>query len=145
MKRYLSILLFFALITLIFASSCKDDIVLEPLPTLEGTYLGEYLVIDNYRAPDSVVSRSTIEMLFSEESYFFNSDNDPDPFCDPRGNYVLAANTIELDESQRNCSGVIASEVDNPRGTFSIRRPADSVILVQIDSTTLKRISLQKQ
>ena len=145
MKRVLSNIAAFALVSLIFVGSCKKDIVLEPLPTLEGTYLGLYQVVDDYNGTNEVTTESTIEMLFSDESYFFNSDNTPDPFCNPRGNYILAANTIELNESQRNCSGVIASESDNPRGQFSIRRPGDSVIMVQIDSSTLKRVLLKKQ
>ncbi|MCH7690491.1 MAG: hypothetical protein IIA17_05545, partial [candidate division Zixibacteria bacterium] len=46
MKRYLSIVALALLVTFVFATSCRDDIFLEPLPTLEGTYDGNYVVID---------------------------------------------------------------------------------------------------
>ena len=44
MKKYLSIVVLALLVTLVFATSCRDDIFLEPLPTLEGTYDGTYSV-----------------------------------------------------------------------------------------------------
>jgi hypothetical protein len=145
MKKGFFIVIVIALISLIFVNSCKDDIILEPLPTLEGTYAGEFRVITGYQTPSADTSSSTIEMQFSDESYFFDSDNTPDAFCNPRGTYTLAANNIELTETDKNCSSVIAKERDNPRGQFSIRRPADSVIMLQQASDTLKQILLKKQ
>lgn len=145
MNRYLIVLVTLVLASLILITACKKDIVLEPLPTLEGSYMGIYRVITGYQTPSADTSTSSVAMLFSEESYFFNSDNTPDAFCNPRGSYTLAANNIELSETDRNCSSVIAKERDNPRGQFSIRRPGDSVICIQQTADTLKQILLQKK
>jgi len=147
MKRFIFATTAFALISVVFTTSCKDDIILEPLPTLQGTYAGQYRVFTGYNTPGEDTSITTIEMLFSDESYFFNSDNIPDAFCSPRGAYVLSANNIEFSETQKNCTGVIAKERDNPRGQFSIRRPLDSVIMLQqsANSDTLKQFLLVRQ
>jgi len=130
----------------VLSSACQKDIVLAPLPTLEGSYAGIYRVITGYQSPDADTTESTIEMLFSDELYFFNSDNDPDAFCDPRGDYILSANNIELTETNRNCTQ-IAKERDNPRGQFSIRRPPpDSVIMIQLlPPDTLKQFLLKRK
>ena len=128
----------------ILNTACQKDIVLPPLPTLEGSYEGIYRVITGYNSPAADTTVSTIEMLFSDESYFFNSENVPDAFCDPRGEYVLSANNIELDETNKNCTQ-IAKERDNPRGQFSIRRPADSIIMLQQVSDTLKQFLLKRK
>ena len=140
MKRYLSIFVLALLVTMVFATSCRDDILLEPLPTLEGTYDGTYSVIIG-RTDTSI---STLEMRFSDESYWFDSDNSPDNFCSPRGSYILT-NSMELTETNDGCN-VTAKERDNPRGAFSIRRPGDSVIMLQqLEPDILKQILLIKR
>ena len=142
MKKY-SLIGFAIVFIVLMSAACQDDIILEPLPTLEGTYNGRYLVITGYQTTNDT-TESTIEMLFSDDQYFFNSDNDPDAFCDPRGEYVLAANNIELTETNKNCTA-IAKERDNPRGQFNIQRPADSLIMIQlIPPDTLKQFLLKK-
>jgi len=142
MKKY-SFIGLTIFIVVLMTSACKDDIILEPLPTLEGTYNGLYRVITGYNTPQAETTKSTIEMLFSDDAYVFKSDNDPDGFCDPYGNYVLTANNIELTETNDNCTN-IARERDNPRGQFNIQRPADSVIMIQQVSDTLKQFLLKK-
>lgn len=140
MKRYLSIFVLALLVTMVFATSCRDDILLEPLPTLEGTYDGTYSVIIG--RTDTTIS--TLEMRFSDESYWFDSDNSPDNFCSPRGSYILT-NSMELTETNDGCN-VTAREIDNPRGAFSIRRPGDSVIMLQqLEPDILKQILLIKR
>ncbi|MCH7948441.1 MAG: hypothetical protein IIC66_11645 [candidate division Zixibacteria bacterium] len=144
MKRYLSIFVLALLVTMVFATSCRDDILLEPLPTLEGTYDGAYIVITGYKTTSADTSISTLEMRFSDESYWFDSDNSPDNFCSPRGSYILT-NSMELTETNDGCN-VTAKERDNPRGAFSIRRPGDSVIMLQqLEPDTLKQILLIKR
>ena len=143
MKKYLSIVALAILLTLVFTTSCRDDIFLEPLPTLEGTYDGTYSVITGYNTPSEEISISTLEMRFSDESYWFDSDNSPDNFCSPRGGYVLT-NNIEITERNDGCQ-VTAKERDNPRGEFSIRRPGDSVIMLQQRLDTLKQILLLRR
>ncbi len=143
MKKYSNIGLVVFSIVFILNTACQKDIVLPERLTLEGSYEGIYRVIVGYQSQNAETTQSTIEMLFSEESYFFNSDNDPDAFCDPRGDYVLSANNIELTETNKNCTQ-IAKERDNPRGQFAIRRPPpDSVIMTQLGgSDTLKQFLL---
>ena len=132
--------------TFLTITSCKKDIVLEPLPSLAGSYEGKYLVITGYQTPNADTTISTLEMLFSDESYFFNSDNSPDAFCDPRGDYLITANNIVLTETNRNCTQ-IAKERDNPRGSFNFRRvDPDSVIMVQLNPPdTLKQFLLKEK
>ena len=148
MKKYSIIGLVVISIVLGLNTACRKDIVLPPLPTLQGSYAGIYRVIIGYKRtqPPPETTMSTIEMLFSDESYFFNSDNDPDAFCDPRGDYVLSANNIEMTETNRNCTQ-IATERNNPRGQFNIRRPPpDSVIMLQLLGTdTLKQFLLKSK
>ena len=140
MKKFLSIVALSVLLTLVFATSCRDDIFLEPLPTLEGTYDGTYSVIIDRKD----TSISTLEMRFSDQSYWFDPDNNPDNFCKPRGTYILTG-TIEMTETNDGCN-VTAKERDNPRGDFSIRRPGDSVIMLQqIPPDTLKQILLLRR
>ena len=143
MKRYLSIFVLALLVTMVFATSCRDDILLEPLPTLEGTYDGTYSVITARNTQNEEITTSTIEMRFSDESYWFDDDLSPDNFCSPRGSYVLT-NNMELTETNDGCN-VTARERDNPRGAFSIRRPGDSVIMLQQVADTLKQILLIKR
>ena len=143
MKKYLSIVALALLVTLVFATSCRDDIFLEPLPTLEGTYDGTYSVITAYNTQNEETSVSSLEMRFSDESYWFDSDNSPNNFCSPRGRYVLSG-TLEFSETQAGCN-VTATENDNPIGVFSIRRPGDSVIMLQQTENTLKQILLLRR
>ncbi|HEX2897797.1 MAG TPA: hypothetical protein VHP63_07090 [candidate division Zixibacteria bacterium] len=135
------------LFLLFIVGACTNDITIPPQPTLEGLYAGIYKVTTGYQSPAEEITISTIEMLFTDEVYRFNSLNIPDAFCSPYGEYVLSANNIEFDETQRNCAGAIANESDNPRGQFSIRRPGDSAILVQLDtvSFTFRQIQLKKK
>jgi len=148
MNKYSKVTFVTLLSLIVIINACKDDIVIPPQPTLEGSYEGLYQVITGYNTISADTSKSTIEMRFSDETYFFDDDDTLDAFCDPRGDYVLSANTIVMDEIQRNCAGAIANENDNPRGTFSIRRPGDSVILIQLlgtNSDTLKQIQLKRK
>ncbi len=142
MKKY-SFIGFALVIVVLITAACQKDIILEPLPTLEGTYNGLFMVIDGYQSTNDT-TKSTVEMMFDDKSYFFNSDNIPDVFCSPRGDYILAANNIEFTETDDNCGGVVAKQSDNPRGQFSIQRPADSIIMIKQDSTTLKKFLLKK-
>jgi len=134
MKKYTFIGIVFVVVVLI-AAACQKDIVLPELPTLEGTYKGDYRVITGYQTSSPETTYSTIEMLFDDVRYFFNDEDTLDAFCSPRGEYVLSANNIELSENQDNCT-VIAKQSDNPRGQFNIQRPADSLIMIQQDTTT---------
>lgn len=144
MKKY-SYLGFVILSVVLMSAACQDDIILEPLPTLAGTYSGLYRVIIGYQTPSAETTFSTIEMQFDDIRYFFNDDSIPDAFCSPRGDYLLAANNIELTETNDNCT-VIAKASDNPRGQFNIQRPADSVLMIQQDSTgtIVKQFLLKK-
>ena len=143
MKNCFSIFALALLVTMVFATSCRDDIFLEALPTLEGTYDGTYSVIIGRNTQNEEITTSTIEMRFSDESYWFDDDITPDNFCSPRGSYVLT-NNMELTENQPGCN-VTATERHNPIGEFSIRRPGDSVIMLQQIGDTLKEILLLRR
>ena len=95
MKKY-SYFGFVILIVVLMSAACKDDIILEPLPTLSGNYSGLYRVITGYQTPSAETTYSTIDMQFDDTRYFFNDEDTLDAFCSPRGDYILAANNIEL-------------------------------------------------
>ena len=143
MKKY-SFIGIVIVVVLLMSGACQKDIILEPLPTLEGTYAGIYRVITGYQTQSAETTYSTIEMQFDDERYFFNDDDTLDAFCDPRGDYILSANNIEFTETNKNCTN-IAKESDNPRGQFNIQRPADSLIMTQlIPPDILKQFLLKK-
>ena len=114
--------------------------------SLSGTYDGTYRVITGYNTPSADTSESAIEMRFSDESYWFDSENSPDNFCSPRGSYILSnySNNIEITENQSGCN-VTADGRDSPRGIFSYRIPGDSLIMLQLSSDTLKHIQLLRR
>ena len=110
---------------------------------IEGTYDGIYRVITNYNTPSADTSFSTIELRFSDEWYWFDSDNSPDNFCSPRGRYILK-NDIGFAETNDGCN-VAANSLDNPRDEFSYRRPGDSLILLQQKVDKFKQMLLLKK
>ena len=110
---------------------------------ITGTYDGTYTVINGYNTQSADTSFSTIELRFSDVSYWFDSDNSPDIFCSPRGQYFLN-NTIGFAETNEGCN-VVANSSDNPSDEFSYRRPGDSLILLQQKVDKFKQILLLKR
>jgi hypothetical protein len=117
--------------------------VINQVPVI-GSWAGIYRVITGFQSPTADTTWSTIEMLFSDESYFFNSDNNPDAFCDPRGDFSFSGASISFTETNKNCTQ-IASEFDNPRGMFSLTMPSDSLLMNQLVADTLKEFYLKRQ
>lgn len=113
---------------------CSDDIILEPLPSLLGDYVGEYSFSVNQQTRTAAIS-----VRFTEQTYLL--DDTTDTFCSPRGDYALG-NTVEFTENIPGCAGVVANEDWNPRGQFSLRQPGDSVVLIQQVGDTLKQLLL---
>ena len=109
-----------------------------------GAFGGMYQVTTGYQTPSADTKSSTIEMRFSDQSYWFDSDNSPDNFCSPRGSYNLSNNEIEFNEYTDGCN-VTADGSLNPMGSFSLRVEGDSLIMLQQSTDTLKGIYLVKR
>ena len=109
------------------AGGCAEDVILPPLPTLLGVYVGEYHVKDG----DSPTETRKITWSFSDEVYHMTVDTGQEAgFCSPSGQYLLGDRVI-FEESNAGCSGGVFNEGYNPSGGFDLFQPGDSVILKQ--------------
>jgi len=134
------------LLAALLAPSCSDDLIIPPPPSLEGNYAGTYLVVTGYNLANPDTTVSPVSFRFSQERYWFTAEKDSADelrFCSPSGLYVLR-DIVTFDESIKNCANVTATERFNPRGDFSIRRPDDSVIMLQAHADTLKQVLLKR-
>lgn len=133
------------LIVLMVAASiyvgCSDDIILEPLPSLLGEYEGRYTITTNYGQANQITEEYLITWRFSDQNYWLYDTTSN--LCSPSGFYILADN-VTLDEQVDGCAGAVADNAKNPGGVFSIRQPADSVILTQLEDETFKEVLLKK-
>lgn len=120
---------------------CSDDIILEPLPSLLGEYDGRYEFTTNLGEPNQSTDVHLIQWKFTESFYFVIDTTTPQQICTPSGEYILG-NGVDFVEAEGRdgCSGIVASDEKNPRGVFSLRQPADSVILTQqLEGTGIRK------
>ena len=136
MKKLSLLLAILAL--LVIAISCADDIILESPPSLQGEYHGVYNYTINYSGTLGSPQTSSVQIdawKFTETGYNMKVENDPTKlaFCSPYGKYTLS-DKVELRQDADGCTGVVANKDLNPEGDFTLRRPADSVIMTQINT-----------
>lgn len=141
-KRNLSLLAILIMAVAVMLS-CSKDIILEPLPSLVGDYSGRYKVTEN-----SLTTTYEIDWRFSDQSYWMTALADSETaaadMCSPSGRYILSDN-VRLEEILDGCEGAIVKEYLRPMGTFQLLRPADSLIMTQVDSAGIfKQILLKK-
>ena len=121
---------------IILAVSCADDIILESPPSLQGEYHGTYAFTKNYSGSGGspqTLSVPVTKWVFTETGYNMKVDTTGDvAFCSPFGRYTLT-DKVELRQTQNGCSGTVADETLNPAGDFTLRRPADSVVMTQVN------------
>lgn len=130
--------------------SCSDDIILEPLPSLLGEYVGRYDFITRFEQSNQETDWYDVAVRFSDQSYwFFDMDTTGgNCFCQPSGEYIMGDN-VELIMKVDGCAGQCVFDADKlPSGLFSLRRPADantgldSIVMTQITGDTCRRIRL---
>ena len=129
---------------------CSDDIVLEPLPSLLGEYVGLYEFITDFEQSGQDTEDFPIAVRFSDQSYWvFDMDTTGEAcICQPSGEYIMGDN-VELIMKVQGCAGQCVFDEDKlPTGLFSLRRPVDprtgmdSIVMVQITGDTCRRIKL---
>jgi hypothetical protein len=135
---------------------CASDIILEPPPSLKGTYEGRYYVVSNPGAANEIERYQTIDFEFDDISYRMTIDTlnlgvTTFKICKVSGKYVLGDNVV-LDQITSGPVGgskfSTCNNADNPEGQFGITRKGDSLILDQqvtdATGTILKRIALKR-
>lgn len=124
-------------------SSCSDDIVLPPIPTLIGEYSGHYSLIDyTLGGVGDTLIDIDVHWVFRKNSY--ELEDTTKTICTPSGAYIWSGTTVNLEENFDGNSGGVCNPSLNPIGDFSILRPADSLILKQNIDNIFKEISLKK-
>lgn len=135
-KRNLSLLAILIMAAAVMLS-CSKDLIIEPPPSLIGGYAGWYKVTEN-----SITTKYDIEWTFTDQRYYMTSLTTA--MCSPTGTYILSDN-VRLEEILEGCEGAIVKDYLRPQGIFQLLRPADSLIMTQIDSAGIfKQILLKK-
>lgn len=145
LQRVSSAAVVFVIILITF-SSCSEDIVLPPLDTLLGEYTGNYTLVDRTQG-GSGVTRVDIDIDWVFTDIAYRLDDTTATICSPRGSYDLVSGDVVNLESGFDGVGTYG-ECDptlNPVGNFSVRRPADSVILTQLENEIFIEIRLKKK
>ncbi len=131
-------------IVLFTVAGCSDDIILEPLDSIVGSYEGHFYLTDLTQggAADTLIS---IDILWDFRELTYQLDDTTQTICTPKGDYVLSGDQIKLDENFDGNSGGVCNPSLNPLGDFSIRRPADSLILTQSTPSNFYEIRLKRK
>ncbi len=131
-------------LTLVMFSSCSDDIILEPLDTLLGQYIGHYTLTDLSQGGSGGVIQADVPIIWIFRDFTYELDDTTATICSPSGDYVLSGDQINLDESIDGNAGGVCDPSLNPFGDFSLRRPGDSLILTQNINEIFIEIRLKK-
>jgi hypothetical protein len=143
MKRLVAIAALIGLIAV--AIACRDDVFVEPPPSLTGDYTGVYI----YKIGGQTPTEQRITWRFSSNGYsMYWDEQNPGPdstryFCDCSGEYELGdgVNLIEIVP----VVGVITCDTSlNPKGPFQLDQSTDTVKLTQYDANddVLKTVKL---
>lgn len=130
---------------------CRDDVFVEPPPSLTGNYAGTY----SLEAPDGTDRIEFVTFLFRADSYIMRFDttvpgNEPIS-CNSLGNYTLG-NNIELEVVDDNLDQGIpgyegssaCAEGLTPRGVYGLDQSTAGVVLMrQVRNDTIFEIRLE--
>ena len=129
---------------MVFAfTSCSDDIVLPPLETLLGDYTGRYIVKTDLSVGGGVTRiDQAIQWRFTDVAY--NLIDTSNTICVPSGTYTLTGEVVlkPADGAAGEGTQNVCTPEYNPVGTFSLRQPGDSLILIQQQNDTLRELRL---
>ncbi len=134
---------------------CREDVFVEPPPSLIGEYQGIYTfqLRDGLTVVESKVQG--INWVFTTSTYRMRWDTTvvqagvsiERQFCDVDGFYELVSG-VELEVDDPNVTQVVCTEGDNPSGFFTLIQQGDSVRLVQellnetTGITTVRRLAI---
>jgi hypothetical protein len=145
MKRLLALAILLSLLVT-FAMSCKDDVIVEPPPSLTGDYQGTYVRQVGQQTPEV----ENVIWRFTSNGYIMRWDstagNETVISCNASGNYTLE-NNVELEELNSNLDQGVAGgpcdENKTPKGVFGLDRSQEGRVLMrQVLGDTLKEIEL---
>jgi hypothetical protein len=134
--------LFSLIAVLVIVANCRDDVFVEPPPSLTGDYHGTFTIQEGTQTPEVM----DIVWRFSQNSYAMRVDtlgqNTTQISCNCAGTYVLG-NNVELMETDANLDNDICREDANPLGVFSLNQSqAGRVLLIQVEGTVTKEVEL---
>ncbi len=128
--------------------SCASDIVLDPPPSLVGSYTGWYIYTNQ---ATGVQKTQTITWLFTDQTYNMQVDFDNEGLtdfciCETFGKYSLE-DRVRLDQNGSGPPGGTLCDACNdaavsPVGLFLLDRTTDTLKLVQVESGIRKDIKL---
>ena len=128
----------FSVVAAAMLINCSSDIVIEAPLSLLGEYEGKYDITD---LNQNRTTTFDIEIRFSDQKYWIK-----DPFenlCEPSGFYEFSSQ-VTFDQENAGTTNVCDASL-NPEGTFSFRKPGDSLILTQEDSGIIRQIRMTKK
>ena len=150
MRRSLAIITLLALSALLVTVfvSCRDDLLVEPPPSVVGAYFGVYTLVEVENGIDTVDFRSQfIDFTFTTSTYRFRWDGSKDTapsidtassniqyFCDSDGEYGLESG-VQLEVTNDNVNPVVCTVDNNPEGSFSLDQ-GDTVQIIQVALNT---------
>ncbi len=121
----------------LIVNACKDDVILEPPPSIVGFYEGTY-EIERGQGQNAEVKSQAITWRFTETNYFMDADT-TDPaydsdicFCKGRGTYSVSdrVRLVPLNSGSGtpdNCDSCDPSE--QPEGSYTLEQPAGGLRL----------------
>ena len=123
---------------------CRDDVFVEPPPSLTGDYTGTYTITIQCQTPEVMF----ITWRFTSSSYILRRDTTvttPDNVqicCNSAGSYILG-NNVELEEVNENLDQITCASEKNPQGIFGLdQSQAGRVLLRQVDGDVTREIIL---
>lgn len=134
MRKSLGIVLLVIFVTSIIGTiACRDDVFVEPPPSLTGDYYGWY----SYKPDNQAAVEQPVTWRFSSNSYsmYYDIDSDPDSsrvFCDVQGSYELG-NGVELIQERENLTQQNCNTDLNPTGFFQLDQSTDTLKMTQYD------------
>jgi len=147
MRRSFTIVILLALSSLIVTvfASCRDDLLVEPPPSVIGAYFGVYTLVEVENGIDTIDFRSQfIDFTFTSSTYRFRWDGSKDTapsidtassniqyFCDSDGDYGLESG-VQLEVTNDNVNPTVCTVDNNPEGSFSLNQ-GDTVRIIQVE------------
>lgn len=157
MKRILLGLILVSAVGIIAGIGCRDDVFVEPPPSLTGTYTGIYSFLKTRSGgSDTLVDKGQYVIFqLNNGDFFMTWDSSiatpilPDTeavrnFCDVEGEYTLE-NGIQLLVTDPNRTKQVCTESEVPDGDFSLNQSSDTMRLAsqEVDGNTTTRRTLR--
>lgn len=132
-----------------FFIGCASDIILPEDPTLKGVYKGEYALVRNFGASNEQRFEQPVTWTFEDQLFRMSIDTaSPNvgshSFCKVSGQYALTTGVRMQTLTSVPVGGQFTScnRDEDPVGTFTLIRRADTLVMTLFEGSTLKEIKL---